>query len=204
MKIKIIIADDHAIVRYGLASLIATQPDMTLVAQAANGQEALDMAVKTKPDIVITDLAMPVMDGAKATAAIKEKLPKTKVVILTSYVNSDGIAHALSAGADGAIMKTTDDSDILPAIRKIFSGEKIISPDIKRQLESDPPIPELSPRQKDILEALNKGLTNQDIATRLGIRRDSVDKHVKALLTKIGAANRTEAVSIAFRKMILK
>lgn len=204
MKIKILIADDHAIVRYGLASLIATQADMSLVAQASNGREAVELALKTRPDIVITDLAMPVMDGAEATAEIKKRLPQTKVVILTSYVASDGIAHALSAGAEGAIMKTTDDTDILPAIRRIFAGEKVVSPDIKRQLESDPPIPDLSPRQNDILESLVKGLTNQDIATLLGIRKDSVEKHVKALLSKIGAANRTEAVSIALRKQLLK
>lgn len=204
MKIKILIADDHAIVRYGLASLIATQTDMSLVAQASNGREAVELALETRPDIVITDLAMPVMDGAEATAEIKKRLPQTKVVILTSYVASDGIAHALSAGAEGAIMKTTDDTDILPAIRRIFAGEKVVSPDIKRQLESDPPIPDLSPRQNDILESLVKGLTNQDIATLLGIRKDSVEKHVKALLSKIGAANRTEAVSIALRKQLLK
>lgn len=204
MKIKILIADDHAIVRYGLASLIATQTDMSLVAQASNGREAVELALETRPDIVITDLAMPVMDGAEATAEIKKRLPQTKVVILTSYVASDGIAHALSAGAEGAIMKTTDDTDILPAIRRIFAGEKVVSPDIKRQLESDPPIPDLSPRQNDILESLVKGLTNQDIAILLGIRKDSVEKHVKALLSKIGAANRTEAVSIALRKQLLK
>ena len=122
MKIKILIADDHAIVRYGLASLIATQSDMEVVGQAKNGKEAIALALAAKPDVAIMDLAMPKMDGAEATAVLHEKLPDTKVLILTSFVASDGIAHALDNGAAGAIMKTTDDSEILPLLRRIASG----------------------------------------------------------------------------------
>ena len=204
MKIKILIADDHAIVRYGLASLIGTQPDMEVVAQARNGEETEELPLKTTPDIVVMDLAMPKMDGAEATAVLKNRLPAAKVVILTSFGNSDGIAHALDAGAVGAIMKTTDDSSILPTLRRIATGESVISPEIKKQLRLDPPIPELSPRQRDILASLARGLTNKDIAAQLGIRKDSVEKYIKTLLAKIGAANRTEAVAIALRKQLLK
>ena len=204
MKIKIIIADDHAIVRYGLASLIATQPDMTLVAQAANGQEALDMAVKTKPDIVITDLAMPVMDGAKATAAIKEKLPKTKVVILTSYGTADGIANAIQAGAAGALLKTTDDAILLSAIRTVAAGQEFISPGISQLLASDPPAQKLSPRQLEVLHSMTRGLTNKEIALQLGIGEARVEEHVNAIFSKINASNRAEAVAIAMRKHLLK
>ena len=201
---KILIADDHAIVRYGLASLIATQDDMEVVGQARNGKEAVDLALKTNPDIVIMDLSMPKMDGAEATRILHEHLPSARVVILTSFVASDGIAHALENGATSAIMKTTDDSAILPALRKIAAGERIISPDIRRQLAANPPVPELSPRQRNILEAIVRGLTNRDIAVQLGIRKDGVEKHVKVLLAKIGAANRTEAVAIALRKHLLE
>ena len=204
MKIRILIADDHAIVRYGLASLIATQDDMDVVGQARNGKEAVDLALKANPDVVIMDLSMPKMDGAEATRVLHERLPSARVVILTSFVASDGIAHALENGAAGAIMKTTDDSAILPALRKIAAGERIVSPDIRRQLASNPPVPELSPRQRDILDAIVRGLTNRDIATQLGIRKDGVEKHVKVLLAKIGAANRTEAAAIALRKHLLK
>ena len=203
MKIRILIADDHAIVRYGLASLITTQSDMEVVGQAKNGKEAVALALTTNPDIVIMDLAMPKMDGAAATAVLREKVPGAKVVILTSYVASDGIAHALDNGAAGAIMKTTDDSDILPALRKIARGARVISPDIQKQLKVDPPIAELSPRQKEVLDGIVRGLTNKDIATQLGIRKDGVEKHVKVLLAKIGAANRAEAVAIALRKHLL-
>ena len=203
MKIKILIADDHAIVRYGLASLIATQSDMEVVGQAKNGKEVVALALGTRPDIAIMDLAMPKMDGAEATAVLHEKLPETKVVILTSFVASDGIAHALDNGAAGAIMKTTDDSEILPALRRIAAGERIISPDIKKQLAANPPVPRLSPRQHEILDAIARGLTNKEIAMQLGIRKDGVEKHVKVLLAKVGAANRTEAAAIALRKGIL-
>jgi len=204
MKTKILIADDHAIVRYGLASLIATQADMEVVGQAKNGKEAVDLALKTNPDIVIMDLSMPKMDGAEATAVLRERLPAAKVVILTSFVASDGIAHALENGAAGAIMKTTDDSAILPALRKIAAGNKVISPDIQKELKGNPPIAVLSPRQKEILGGIVRGLTNKDIATQLGIRKDGVEKHVKILLAKIGAANRSEAVAIALKKQLLK
>ena len=204
MKIKILIADDHAIVRYGLASLIATQPDMEVVGQARNGKEAVDLALKANPDIVIMDLSMPKMDGVEATSVLHDRLPSVRIVILTSFVASDGIAHALDRGAAGAIMKTTDDSALLPALRKIAAGEQVISPDIRKQLAANPPVPERSPRQRDILEAIVRGLTNRDIATQLGIRKDSVEKHIKILLSKIGAANRTEAVAIALRKHLLK
>lgn len=203
MKTKILIADDHAIVRYGLASLIATQSDMDCVGQATNGVDAVRLALETRPDLIVMDLSMPKMDGAEATAVLRERLPSAKVVILTSFIASDGIAHALENGAAGAIMKTTDDADILPALRRIAAGARIISPDIQKQLALDPPVDELSPRQRDILGDIVRGLTNRDIALRLGIRKDSVEKHIKVLLAKIGAANRTEAVAIALRKQLL-
>ena len=204
MKIKILIADDHAIVRYGLASLIATQSDMEVVGQAKNGKEAIALALAAKPDVAIMDLAMPKMDGAEATAVLHEKLPDTKVLILTSFVASDGIAHALDNGAAGAIMKTTDDSEILPTLRRIAAGERVVSSDIKKHLAANPPVPSLSPRQREILDAIARGQTNKEIASRLGIRKDGVEKHVKVLLAKIGAANRTEAAAIALRKGLLK
>ena len=204
MKIKLLIADDHAIVRYGLASLIGTQPDMEVVGQAKNGAEAVSLALKTAPDVIVMDLSMPKIDGDEATAVPREKMPSAKVVILTSFIASDGIAHALEAGAAGAIMKTTDDSSILPMLRKIAAGERVISPDIRKQLAANPPVAELTPRQRDILSAIVNGQTNKEIATRLGIRKDGVEKHVKIIFSKIGAANRAEAVAIALRKHLLK
>lgn len=203
MKTRILIADDHAIIRYGLASLISTQPDMEVVGQAKNGREAVDIACRTNPDIVIMDIEMPKMDGVEATEALRDKVPSAKVVVLTSFIASDKIAHALDSGASGAITKTANEQAILPTLRKIAAGERVISPDIRRQLAVDPPVPKLSPRQREILDSIVRGMTNKAIASQLGIRKDGVEKHIEALFSKIGAANRAEAVAIAMRKHLL-
>ena len=203
-KIKILVADDHAVVRSGLALLLATERDFEVVGQAKNGEEAVALARKTEPDVVVMDLAMPKMDGAEATRLIHEESPSTRVVILTSFGAADGVAHALEAGATGALMKTAEDETLVATIRRVAAGERVISPDIRRELAANPPVPALTPRQRDILASMTRGLTNKDIASELGIRRDGVDKHVNALLAKIGAANRTEAVAIALKKQLLK
>jgi len=205
MKIlRILLADDHAVVRIGLASLLESESDMTVVGQAKNGEEAVKLAHKLKPDIIIMDLMMPKMDGAIATATLVDELPGIKVIVLTSYGASDGVAHALEAGAVGAIMKTAEDATLVSAIRKVASGGRVISPEIRQLLADDPPVPELTPRQREILASITRGLTNKDIAAELGIRHDGVDRHVNAILAKIGAANRAEAVAIALRKHLLK
>ena len=203
-KIRVLIADDHKIVRVGLSALLGIEKDIRVVGFAENGKEAVEQAGKLAPDVAIVDLMMPVMDGAEATAEIHRRFPQVKILILTTFGSSDGIAHALSAGATGAFMKNADNTELANAIRTVYRGEQAISPEIKRQLEIDPPIPELTPRQKDILDSMIRGLSNPDIAKQLGIRRDGVKQHIKAILSKIGASNRTEAVALALRKHLLK
>ena len=148
-KIKVLLADDHTIVRIGLSALLATQPDIDVVGEADNGDAAVKAALKLRPDIVIMDLMMPKKDGVTATAELHEKLPEAKVIVLTSYVASDGIAHALAAGARGAIIKTADDNALIPAIRKVAGGGHFVSPNIKKMLKESPPVPELTDRQRD-------------------------------------------------------
>ena len=201
--IRILIADDHLIVRTGLAALLGTEKDMEVVGQAKNGIEAVREAVRLKPDIVIMDLMMPKMDGVAATAEITSKSPETRVILLTTFGTSDGIAHALASGAKGAILKNADNAELARAIRKVARGGEFISSDIQQQLAADPPIPQLTPRQREILASMVRGLTDRDIANQLGIRQDGVNDHVRAILQKIGAANRTEAVAIALRKHLL-
>ena len=150
------------------------------------------------------DLMMPKKDGVSATAEISEKAPGTRVILLTTFGTSDGIAHALSAGAKGAILKNADNAELARAIRKVAEGGEFISPEIRQQLAADPPISQLTPRQRDILAAMVRGLTDRDISKLLDIRQDGVNDHVRAILKKIGAANRTEAVAIALRKHLLK
>ena len=203
-EIKILIADDHAIVRMGLASLFSTQDGLKVVGDAADGNSAVRKTLHLKPDVVVMDLMMPGKDGATATAEILEALPETKIVILTTFGTSDGIANALNAGATGALMKSDPTSDLVATIRKVAKGETSISAEIERLMEEDPPAKALTPRQMQILEGLVRGLTNQNIATELGIREDRVKGHVNAIFTKLGAANRTEAVAIALRKHLLK
>lgn len=203
-EIRVMLVDDHEIVRVGLAAVIAAERDIAVVAEADNGASAVRQAKELRPDVVIMDLMMPDMDGAAATAEIVKCLPGTKVVILTSYSTSDDIAHALDAGAAGALLKTSDVSSLLVAIRQVHAGKKFVSPAIRRLLSQDPPVKPLSPRQREVLDSLTRGLTNADIARQLGLCVNSVERHLKFLFDKLGAANRAEAVAIALRKHLLK
>ena len=203
-KIRVLIADDHTIVRIGLAALLGAEKDIEVVGEAKNGDVAVREALRLTPDIVIMDLMMPKKDGAAATAELHDRLPSAKVIILTTFGASDGIAHALESGAAGALIKTADDGALVSTIRAVADGKTIISPDIRRLLAEDPPIPRLTPRQTEVLQTMTRGLTNRDIAKQLGIRQDRVDEHVEAILAKIKAANRTEAVAIAMRKHLIR
>ena len=203
-KIKVLLADDHTIVRIGLSALLATQPDIDVVGEVDNGDAAVKAALKLRPDIVIMDLMMPKKDGVSATAELHEKLPEAKVIVLTSYVASDGIAHALEAGARGAIIKTADDNALITAIRKVAAGGRFVSPNIKKMLKESPPVPELTDRQREIISSMARGLSNVDIATQFGISPTVAREHITTILQKLGAATRTEAVAIAMRKQLLK
>jgi len=203
-KIKILVADDHAIVRVGLVTLLNRVPDFEIVGEAGNGAVAVSKALKLAPDVVVLDLVMPKMDGVTATAALHEKLPGAKVLILTSFGTSEDISRALNAGAVGAILKTAANSELVSTIRRVAAGKRTVSPEIENMLANDPPVPELSPRQRDILESIMRGLTNNQIAMQFEISPESVKTHIAKLFEKIGAASRSEAVSIALRKQLLK
>ena len=203
-KIKVLVADDHAIVRIGLKSVLDYETDIEVVGEAKNGIEAVQEAERTQPDVIIMDLVMPRKDGVSATREIHMRLPDTKILILTTFGTSDGIAHALEEGASGAMMKTADDEKIVSAIRRIARGETYISPDIRRQLEENPPVPKLSPRQTEVLTMIANGKSNKEIAAQLGIRIDSVEDIANALYAKLSVSNRAEAVDIAHRKHLLK
>ena len=150
------------------------------------------------------DLMMPKTDGIEATEEIKRQSSETKVLVLTTSTVSDELSRAIAAGADGAIMKSSANRELLQAIKAVADGKRYVAREIATAISEDPPAPTLTPRQKDILNAMTKGLTNKDISRELGIRTDVVNQHVMAILEKIGAANRTEAVAIALRKHLLK
>ena len=203
-KIRVLIADDHAMVRMGLASLLGTEPDIEVAGEADDGEIAVTKALALKPDVVVMDLMMPKKDGAAATAEIRKLLPDSKILLLTSFGTADGVAHALAAGAAGALMKNADFSELVASIRTVASGGRAISPEIEHFIEEDPPVQKLTPRQMDILSSVVRGLTNDDIARQFSIQRSSVKDHLTAIFAKLGAANRSEAISIAMRKHLLK
>ena len=203
-RIKVLIADDHAIVRMGLASILGTKKDLEVVGDAEDGADAVRKAQKLQPDVVLMDIVMPEMDGATATAEIHRLLPTAKVLILTSFGEADGIAHALKAGASGALMKNIDYSELVEAIHEVAKGGRVIAPEINRILKESPPIPELTDRQREILLSMSRGLTDADIAKQLNLTPNSVREHITTIFSKLGAANKTEAVAIALRKHLLK
>jgi DNA-binding NarL/FixJ family response regulator len=203
-KIKVLVADDHAIVRIGLRSVLEYEHDIEVVGEAKNGIEAVDEAKRLQPEVLVMDLVMPRKDGVAATSEIHDLLPQTRILILTTFGTSDAIAHALEAGASGAIMKTADDAMIVSAIRKVAAGETYISPDVRRQLEESPPVPKLTPRQTEVLTEIAHGKSNKEIAAQLGIRLDSVEDIANTLYAKLGVSNRAEAVDVAHRKHLLQ
>lgn len=203
-KIKVLIADDHAVVRMGLASLLATNKGIDVVGDAFDGEDAVHKTLKLKPDVIIMDLMMPRKDGVTATAEIHAKSPGKKILLLTTFSSSENIAKALKAGALGAIMKSSSNDELIAAILSVAKGERFLSPDVEQLLAEDPPIPNLSQRQIQILESVGRGLTNKEISIQLDIGLESVKSHIKIILEKLGAANRAEAASIASKKHLLK
>ena len=202
--IGVLIADDHEIMRMGLASLLETDGTIDVVGEAADGEEAVTKTKKLRPDVVIMDLMMPVKDGSEATQEIKSVLPETRILLLTTFGTADGLAHAIEAGAEGALLKSSANSDIITAIKTIAGGAQFISREVKELMSRNPPVPELTDRQRFILSSITEGLTNHAIADRLGISEDGVKRHVNAILAKLGADSRAEAVAIALRKHLLK
>lgn len=203
-KIKVLLIDDHAIMRRGLASLLSTSREIEVVGDAGDGESGIQKATKLKPDVVIMDLMMPELDGAEATRRLLQKVPGTKILIFTTFGAADGIGHALEAGASGAMSKNVELSELVMAIKAVASGERVLSPDIEQILSEDPPLPELSSRQAEILHSITRGLSNEDIARQLGISVPMVKEHVAATFAKLGATNRAEAVAIALKKHLLK
>lgn len=202
-KIRVLIADDHAIVRMGLVALLGTAPDIEVVDEARNGDLAVRKALRHRPDIVILDLLMPVMDGIAATKAICDQLPETKVLVLTTSTVSDDLNRALANGASGIVIKSSENDRLVQAIRQVSAGKRYIPADVAKLLAQDPPAHDLTDRQLDILKAAAKGHSNAAIGRSLGISEVMVKKHLTAAFRKLGASNRAEAISIAMRKSIL-
>lgn len=198
-KTRILIVDDHALVRMGLAALLNSQGDLCVVGEAEDGESALDLLPRLQPDIVTLDLLMPGMGGVETTRRIVASRPETKVLVLTSYGNADELQQAVEAGASGTLLKDQDNEDVVNAIRTLARGGTVY----QNEQRSSAPV-ELTTRQLAILHSITRGLSNPDIARQFGISIDGVKAHLRTIFVKIGAANRTEAVAIALRKHLLK
>ena len=203
-KTRILLVDDHALLRRGLADLIRYEKDMSVVGEAGDGETAVNAAVSLKPDLVVMDLMMPVVDGVEATRRIKAVLPSTHVLILTTFGTSADVARAISAGATGAIMKDASTDEQLAAIRTVAAGGTVFSPEIRRSMDETPKPPDFTDRQLEVLQSVVDGLGNKEIASKLKISTDAVKQHLNAICTKLGASNRVEAVSIALRRHLLR
>ncbi len=201
---RILIIDDHAILRMGLTSLLNAEADMEVVGDASDGATGIDKFRQLKPDVVIMDLMMPEIDGIEATRRIVAESPSAKILILTTFDTSDGISHALEAGALGAVMKNCEFGELVGAIKSVVEGRRYVSEDIEGMLADDPPAQPLSHRQLEILGSIVRGLTDMDIAKQLNLRLDTVKEYKRTVFQKLGAANRAEAVAIALKKQLLK
>jgi two-component system NarL family response regulator len=203
-KLKILIVDDHAIVRDGLAAILKFQKDMTVVGEADDGQSAIQKARELRPDIILMDLMMPNMNGTDATAAIKRILPNAQILILTSYGTSSDLSRAFKNGATGAITKSLPKEELLAAIRTVASGMRVASSEIEQTLKEEADMPSLTPRQLEILHSLTRGLTNDDIAREFGLSKAGVKFHLLTIFRKLNVSNRTEAVGLASCKHFFK
>jgi DNA-binding NarL/FixJ family response regulator len=203
-SIRILAADDHHLIRAGVASFLATEPGLKLVAEAANGEEALEQYRQVRPDVVLMDLSMPVMDGLEATRAILEEFPDARIIVLTTYVGDEDIHRALDAGAMGYLVKDMMVAEILMIIRRVMSGQRGIPPAVAVKLAEHTPRIALTPRETEVISLMSMGLTNAQIASRIGRAEETVKVHVKNILQKLGAQDRTAAISIAVRRGFIR
>jgi DNA-binding NarL/FixJ family response regulator len=202
-KIRILVADDHYIVRMGLISLVSTEPDMEVVAEAANGAQAVELYGKHAPDLVLMDLSMPIKDGIQATLEIRNKFPAARILMLTTFDGDDDIHKALRAGAQGYVLKNSTGDSLIPALRTVAAGQRWIPQEVAGRLNSRKMFEELTPREIQVLQQLAKGLANKEIADTLNISEHTVKDHLKNILGKLRVADRTEAVTKAITRGII-
>jgi DNA-binding NarL/FixJ family response regulator len=201
--IRILLADDHSVVRMGLAALISTEPGFTVVGQASDGCEAVALYRSLRPDVVLMDLLMPNKTGARAAAEIRAEFPLARILILSTSDGDDDVYRALQSGALGYILKSSPGEQLIPAIRAVMCGEKWIPPEVARCLANRIMREELSPRELQVLEELARGGSNKEIAGVLLITEHTVKAHLKNILAKLPARDRTEAVTIALQRGII-
>ncbi len=202
-KIGILVADDHFIVRMGLIALVNTEPNMVIVGEAADGNQAVDLFGKHKPDLVLMDLRMPIKDGIEATIEIRGQDPQARVLMLTTFDGDTDIYKALQAGARGYVLKSATGQELIPAIQAVAAGQRWIPKEIAKRLASRKLFEDLTHQEVKVLQLLVKGLANKQIGDKLNITEYTVKDHLKSVFGKLQVVDRTEAVTAAIQRGII-
>jgi DNA-binding NarL/FixJ family response regulator len=202
--IHVMCVDDHPLVRKGIAFILSNEPDMQLVAEADSGDEAVRLFREHRPDVTLMDLRMAGTDGIAATKAIRSESPDARIIALTSYDGDQDIYRALDAGVRGYLLKETVHTDVLRAIRTVHSGKRLVPPEVAERLSEHFPRVALTPRETEVLALVAGGLGNREVAQRLGRSAGTIKIHIENILAKLGAADRTQAVTIAIQRGILR
>ena len=202
-KIGILVADDHFIVRMGLIALVNTEANMVIVGEASDGNQAVDLFGKHKPDLVLMDLRMPIKDGIQATLDIRAQDPDARVLMLTTFDGDTDIHRALQAGAQGYVLKSATGQELIPAIQAVASGQRWIPKEIAKRLASRKLFEELTQREVQVLQLLVKGLANKQIGDHLNISEHTVKDHLKSVFGKLQVEDRTEAVTAGIQRGII-
>jgi DNA-binding NarL/FixJ family response regulator len=203
-RIRVLSVDDHPLLRQGIGALVSAQPDMLMVGQAATGEEGLREFREHRPDVTLLDLRLPDISGVEVLRAIRAEAPEARVVILTTFEGDVEIQRALEAGARGYLLKTMPPGELVEGIRQVHAGKKRIPPAVAAQLAEHVSDEALTPREIEVLRHIAQGNRNKDIGERLFISEETVKVHVKHVMDKLGASDRTEAVAIAIRRGIIQ
>lgn len=203
-KIRVLVADDHYIVRIGLVTLVNAELDMEVVAEADDGVQAIELFGRHHPDLVLLDMNMPVKNGVQTTRELLAKTPSARVIIITAFDGDEQIHRALQAGARGYVFKNTSGDKLISALRAVMAGQRWIPTEVANRLAARESFVELSPREVQVLNELAKGLANKEIADSLNITEHTVKDHIKNIMAKLRAADRTEAVTTAIQRGIIQ
>lgn len=201
--IRILVAEDHLVARVGVSTIVSMQPDMTVVAEAANGQQAVELFRKHTPDVALLDMRMPIMSGVEAAQAIRTEFPNARMIALTTYGGDEDIRRALAAGVQAYLTKDVLHDELIKAIRAVHAGQTYLPAGVAAALAAQMPRPDLSAREVQVLELIVRGLANKQIAYSLNIAEHTVKNHVKNILSKLGVQDRTQAATAAIQRGIV-